>query len=217
MYLNTSKKTSLKNILLLQQKFNVTVSFMKICPQCRKLFQEQSMNCDACNQTLNEITLPEALKCFSIKALKKTIKGENLSDEYIQYHIRSYIGNRSLFLDYDIQKNRMKHGPRLKRFLICKIDLTAIFNIPWFSLTLLLPTSFMRNTPNIALAAIQNIIPKNTPVKNVTTILNILVFWKISETAVSQSIVPFTNTMLKKNNVKDGAAPITTSFIAMPE
>ena len=90
------------------------------------------MKCDACCVELKEVTLPEALKASNIKLLKKNIKGDNLSDDYIQYHIRSYIGNRSLFLDYDIQKNRMKHGPRIKRFLICSINIAAVFNIPWF-------------------------------------------------------------------------------------
>lgn len=89
------------------------------------------MTCDACGIELKEVSLPQALDASNIKLLKKTISGRNLTDEHIQYHIRSYLGNRSLFLDYDIQLNRMKHGPRLKRFLICKIDMTAVFNIPW--------------------------------------------------------------------------------------
>jgi len=90
------------------------------------------MQCDACRIELNEVSLPQALEASNIKLLKKAISGTNLTDEHIQYHIRSYLGNRSLFLDYDIQLNRMKHGPRRKRFLICKIDMTAAFNIPWF-------------------------------------------------------------------------------------
>jgi len=90
------------------------------------------MTCDACGIELKEVSLPQALDASNIKLLKKTISGKNLTDEHIQYHIRSYLGNRSLFLDYDIQLNRMKHGPRLKRFLICDINMTAVFNIPWF-------------------------------------------------------------------------------------
>ena len=107
---------------------------MYICPQCKIFYQDQLQPCQRCQTPVEEVSLIDALKHTDKRFLRDYIKGKNaqqLPDEYKQYHIRSYLGNRSLFLDYDIQKNRMKHGPRLKRFLICKIDAMATFNLPW--------------------------------------------------------------------------------------
>lgn len=108
---------------------------MYICPQCKIFYQDQLKPCPKCHSPLHEVSLLEALQHTDSRFLSDSIKGKTtreLSDAHTQYHIRSYIGNRSLFLDYDIQKNRMKHGPRLKRFFICQMDMTAVFNIPWF-------------------------------------------------------------------------------------
>jgi len=107
---------------------------MKICPRCKIFFEDQLKPCPKCGTPLTEVTLLEALKHTDSRFLKDYIKGKeaaHLSDGHKQYHIRSYLSNRSLFLDYDIQKNRMKHGPRLKQFLICPVNMTAVFNIPW--------------------------------------------------------------------------------------
>lgn len=108
---------------------------MYICPKCKIFYQDQLHPCQKCQSPLAEVSLLEALQHTDNRFLKDSITGKDmheLPDSYKQYHIRSYLKNRSLFLDYDIQKNRMKHGPRLKRFLICQIDMTAVFNIPWF-------------------------------------------------------------------------------------
>ncbi len=113
---------------------------MKICPRCEKIFQSASIACTECHVYLIEISLPEILRRTDARSFQKNIHGgemKTLPDEHIQYHIRSYLGNRSLFLDFDIQKNRVKHGPRLKRFFIAPINMTCVFNIPWFFFNLL--------------------------------------------------------------------------------
>ncbi len=118
-----------------QALLRYTVFIMYICPNCKIFYQDQLNPCQKCRSPLKEVSLLEALKHTDKRFLCDSIKGKDtheLPDAHKQYHIRSYLGNRSLFLDYDIQKNRMKHGPKLKRFLICKIDMTAVFNIPWF-------------------------------------------------------------------------------------
>jgi len=107
---------------------------MKVCPKCDNLFQEQTMACSRCQVHLIEISLPEAIKRSNVRSFQKAIIGgdtKELSDEHIQYHIRSFLGNRTLFLDFDIQKNRIKHGRKLKRFLIAPFNMTCVFNIPW--------------------------------------------------------------------------------------
>ena len=111
-----------------------SVEPMKICPQCKIFYEDQLRPCPKCGTPLTEVSLLEALKLTDSRFLRDSIKGKNaahLSDGYKQYHIRSYLGNRSLFLDYDIQKHRMQHGPRLKQFLISPVNMTAVFNIPW--------------------------------------------------------------------------------------
>lgn len=108
---------------------------MRICPRCKIFYQNQFKPCPCCGTPLQEVSLLEALKHTDSRFLKNYIKGKGtkeFSDDHKQYHIRSYLGNRSLFLDYDIQKNRMKHGPRLKRFLISPVNMTAFLNMPWF-------------------------------------------------------------------------------------
>lgn len=108
---------------------------MKICRSCNLFYQEDIMTCRRCKDDLMEISLMNAIKLTQQKSLKDRIGGktkQELPDAYKQYHIRSYLGNRSLFLDFDLHKNRLKHGRRLKRFFIAPINMTAVFNIPWF-------------------------------------------------------------------------------------
>ena len=93
------------------------------------------MSCDACHESLHEVSLPTAIGLTKRKALRFHIKGKDyheLSDGYKQSNIRSYLKDQSLFLDFDLHKNRLKHGKRLKTFLISPVNLTAFFNIPWF-------------------------------------------------------------------------------------
>ena len=93
------------------------------------------MACQQCRGPLTEVSLQQALKITERQALQERIGGKKkreLPDAYKQYHIRSYLKNRSLFLDFDIHKNRLKHGKQLKRFFIAPINITAIVNIPWF-------------------------------------------------------------------------------------
>jgi len=93
------------------------------------------MTCQACKSPLDEVSLRQALELTQPKALGNNIKGKSqreLSDTYKQYHIRSFLKNRSCFLDFDIYKNRLKHGRRLKRFFIAPLRISALINIPWF-------------------------------------------------------------------------------------
>jgi len=108
---------------------------MKLCQKCGKLYQEQIMACQTCGGELKEVSLRQALELTQTKALENSIKGKSqreLADAYKQYHIRSYLKDRSCFLDFDIYKNRLKHGRRLKRFFIAPVRLSALINIPWF-------------------------------------------------------------------------------------
>lgn len=93
------------------------------------------MSCHQCRGELQEVSLNQALECTQQEAFRKHIGGQDndrLSDSYKQYHIRSYLKNLSLFLDYDLYKNRLRHGPRLKRFFIAPVNLCSILNLPWF-------------------------------------------------------------------------------------
>jgi len=108
---------------------------MKICPRCQTLHREHIMVCQNCKGTLQEVSLKEALSLTQQKAFEDSIQGKGkrqLTDSYKQYHIRGYLKNRSLFLDFDLYKNRLKHGRRLKRFFIAPVRITTLLNIPWF-------------------------------------------------------------------------------------
>ena len=108
---------------------------MKICLQCKNLFQEMAMSCPTCQKDLKEVSLSEVLALTEEKAFHGHISGiaeSDLSDSNVQYHLRSYLRNRSLFLDFDLYKNRLKHGQRLKRFFIAPVNVTVIINLPWF-------------------------------------------------------------------------------------
>ena len=93
------------------------------------------MSCQTCHKELIETSLKDALELTRQKAFQSRIAGgesHELPDAYKQYHIRSYLKDRSLFLDYDIYKNRLKHGRAPKRFFIAPVNLTCLFNLPWF-------------------------------------------------------------------------------------
>ena len=106
---------------------------MKICPSCHIFYQEQ-LTCNDCGQRLREISLTEALELSSRESFRARIAGkknQELPDAYKQYHVRSYLKDRSLFLDHDLNKNRLKKGRRIKRFFISPISVYSLFNIPW--------------------------------------------------------------------------------------
>lgn len=108
---------------------------MKICPQCRAFFRENAMTCRDCAADLNEVSLKDALTLTQQKSHHDRIQGKNrqeLPDSYKQYHIRCYLKDCSFFLDFDLYKNRLKHGQREKRFFIAPVRLSDLFNIPWF-------------------------------------------------------------------------------------
>jgi len=106
------------------------------------------MSCRRCKGKLNEVTLSKALEVTKGKTLKSLITGsgeQKLPDAYKQYHIRSFIGNRSLFLEHDLNKSRLKHGPRLKRFFIDPLHPTGLLNIPWFIYNIISSNLFHMN------------------------------------------------------------------------
>jgi hypothetical protein len=108
---------------------------MKICRKCSIFYREQTMACEHCRGVLDEVSLTEALQLTQQESFRHHISGEDkrkLPDAHRQYHIRSYLANRSLFLDFDLHKNRLKHGKRLKRFFIAPVNITATINLPWF-------------------------------------------------------------------------------------
>lgn len=110
---------------------------MKICRKCNIFYREQTMACERCHSVggLEEVSLKEALQITQEEAFRRRIGGEDkrkLPDAHRQYHIRSYLANRSLFLDYDLHKQRLKHGRRIKRFFIAPVNITALINLPWF-------------------------------------------------------------------------------------
>ena len=108
---------------------------MKICRECNVLYQQQVMSCQECKKDVEEISFGQVLELTQKVAFRKHIGGEDaheLTDPYKQYHIRSYLKDRSLFLEFDLYKNRLKHGNQLKRFFIAPINVTAVINLPWF-------------------------------------------------------------------------------------
>lgn len=98
------------------------------------LFQESSRQCAVCGNLLKETSLKETLEITRKKSFKQRIGTEDTetSDAYKQYFIRKYLGDGSLFLLYDLCKNRLKHGSKPERFFIQPVDFTALLNIPWF-------------------------------------------------------------------------------------
>lgn len=105
------------------------------------------MACRRCKGQLSEVTLSKALEMTKPRALKSLITGggRQFSDAYKQYQIRSYLQNRSLFLDHDLYKYRLKHGRRLKRFFITPVSFTGFFNIPWFIYNIMASNAFHIN------------------------------------------------------------------------
>ena len=68
------------------------------------------MSCQHCRGALEEVSLSVALQLTQKESFRQHIGGketQELPDGYKQYHIRSYLKNRSLFLDYDLHKNRL--------------------------------------------------------------------------------------------------------------
>lgn len=121
---------------------------MKICLECNIFFHERVMQCQKCDGKLLDISLPQALKLSEHKSVRDNISGKyhgQISDSHKQYHLRSYIGNRSLFLDFDLHRNRLKHGPRLKRFFIAPLNFTVFFNLPWFFFNVVATNLFHMN------------------------------------------------------------------------
>ncbi len=107
---------------------------MKICKRCRLFHREDSLLCTRCRGDLEEISFYDALQLTRKKSLKDKISGKKkkLPDAYKQHYIMGYLGDSSLFLLFDLYRNRLKHGRRLKRFFIQPVNFTAALNIPWF-------------------------------------------------------------------------------------
>lgn len=107
---------------------------MKICMKCFLFHQEGTLWCSTCHGELKEISFERALEVTRKRAFRKQMqnKKKDIPDAYKQHYIRQYLGDQSLFLLFDLYKNRLKHGKKLKRFLIQPINFTAFLNIPWF-------------------------------------------------------------------------------------
>ncbi len=121
---------------------------MKACRNCHLFYREQTVTCPHCQGEIEEVDLKTALKLTRQASLKNTIRGKpkaELPDAYQQYHIRSYLKDRSLFLDFDLLKNRLKHGRRLKRFFIAPVNITSVLNLPWFLFNVISTNLFHMN------------------------------------------------------------------------
>lgn len=112
---------------------------MKLCRPCQLFYQEQIMSCRNCKAELPEVTLGEALEFTRQQSFSSRISGEkgDLSDPSTQHHIRSYLKNHSLFLDYDLHKNHLRSGRESARFFIAPINVTCLLNLPWFFFNIL--------------------------------------------------------------------------------
>ena len=104
------------------------------------------MRCDDCRKILEEISFAQALQITRKRSLEKQISDEEKRpDAYKEYLIRRYLKDDSLFLLYDIAKNRLMHGRSPKRFLIQPVNATAFFNIPWFIFNIISTNVFHMN------------------------------------------------------------------------
>jgi hypothetical protein len=123
---------------------------MKICEKCKILLRHQVMACPECQGDIKEIALREALRFTEERALQQYMVGtdpDRLNFEHLQYHIRCYLANRSLFLDFDIYKNRLKRGRKSRCFFISPVNITTIINLPWFAFNLISSNLFhLENT-----------------------------------------------------------------------
>jgi len=92
------------------------------------------MSCQECGRVLEEISLQQALEHTRKNLLRKIAKKKDFKalDPQTQYIIASYFGDHSLFLFFDMNKNHMKYGKKVMRFFIQPINMTCVFNIPWF-------------------------------------------------------------------------------------
>ena len=116
---------------------------MRYCSKCAIFSQDYVKTCGKEDCQLKEVDLKKALELTRLQAFKSLIgKESEISDGYAQYHIRGYLGNRSLFLDFDLHKYRLKHGPRLKRFLITPVSFFSLFNLPWLVYNLIATNLF---------------------------------------------------------------------------
>ncbi len=117
---------------------------MKECLSCRIFYHPSALICDHCHHKLEEVSLVLAfehtrdkfLRCFSQKA---SIKNFNA---HAQYVIGSYFGNHSFFSFFDLNKKHMRYGPTFERFFIQPINMTCVFNLPWFFFNVLYSNYF---------------------------------------------------------------------------
>jgi|GEM_PF-531139 len=113
---------------------------MRVCLSCHTFYRDQTRVCQHCDKRLLEISLTDAMEFSSRQSFEERIGGaedHKLPDAYKQYHVRSYLQNRSLFLDFDLHKNRLKKSRRLKSFFITPLGLGSLFNLPWLLFNIL--------------------------------------------------------------------------------
>ncbi len=117
---------------------------MRECFSCRIFYQESARICSRCQEQLQEVTLSQALEHTRNKFLNRfsrQAKVKNLNS-HAHYVISSYFGNHSLFLFFDLNKNHMKYGPYFERFFIQPLNMTFVFNLPWFFFNVLYSNYF---------------------------------------------------------------------------
>ncbi len=101
------------------------------------------MQCFHCEERLEEISFEEALRRTRKYLLQRDLaRNRDISDDSKQYYIRHYLGNDSLFLLFDLYRNRLKHGRSPKRFLVQPVRVTAVFNLPWLFFNIIASNMF---------------------------------------------------------------------------
>ncbi len=142
---------------------------MKLCRVCQLFYQEQIMTCQNCKRELPEVSLREALEFTRQQSFSSRISGKDkndLSDPSTQHHIRSYLKDHSLFLDYDLHKNYLRRGRDSIRFFVAPVNLTCLFNIPWFFFNVLSTNFFHMKYTGYCPKCNNKIIPgKHTPLE----------------------------------------------------
>jgi hypothetical protein len=107
---------------------------MKECLSCRIFYHPSALTCDQCHHKLEEVSLSLALEHTRDKFLRHFSERGSLKNfnAHAQYVISSYFGNHSFFSFFDLNKKHMRYGPKCERFFIQPINMTCVFNLPWF-------------------------------------------------------------------------------------
>ena len=92
--------------------------WLKRCKECNTFYRQNFTDCPFCKISLEQSSFEEALKITEKDFHPKYSDDQAklfFTDAHKQYNIRCYLKNRSLFLDFDLYKNRLKYGNEQKR------------------------------------------------------------------------------------------------------